>query len=265
MTLIGLSSCQDDDIDPIILILSPNNYEINANTGDYVKIGVKVESDVVITKLLIQQTINSGKTEALLDSNIMVKSTRFDYSYLVPQMTDYGKNKILIEVIAINGDGESQKSTKLLIIDNQVEILEEIAGNEMFSRLASNKNAFNLIDIQPLNFLTADSTIRHIEDYSLDTGLVSVDTLSRRWVSPAEIRFVKYNSFDYANATNESLKNSFLSGIKTDFIDDLKAGDIILVYLPNAEVGHEYYALKIVYILDPTGVENDKYIFNIKH
>lgn len=266
IVLLGSTSCNKDDADDVIVILTPSEYQFNANVGDYIPIGIKIESEVALSKLIITQTINLEQSTIVLDSSLATKKLNFEYSYLIPEPSSFGESQIKFVVTGIDSEGNSQKSTRIIIVNRLSEKLDEISGSEMFSRLASNKNAFNLIDLQPLNYLTADSTIRYIEDYSFDTiPTQTVDTLSRKWVSPAGIKFLKYNSFDYANATNESIKNSFLSGIETDFINDLREGDVILTYLPKADMGHEFYAIKIIYILDPAGVENDKYIFNIKH
>ena len=264
--ILNSTSCKKDDGDKIIVILTPSEYQITANTGDFIAIGIKVKSEIILNKLIINQTINHTRPTVILDSTISVKNMNFEYSYLVPIPDIFGESQIKIVVTAMDSEGNSQKSTRIITVNRIQEKLDGIIGNEMFSRLASNKNAFNLIALQPLNYSTTDSSIRYIEDYSLDTVADNpVDTLSRKWVSPAGIKFLKYNSFDFANATHESIKNSFLSGIETDYIDDLREGDIILTYLSKANKGHEFYALKIIYIIDPPGVEDDKYIFDIKH
>ena len=178
--LLSLSSCEKDDADKIVIILTPSEFQFNAEAGDYIAIGIKIESSIVLSKLIINQTINSTQATVILDSNISVKNINFEYSYLVPLPDDFGENEIKFTVTGIDSEGNSQKLSRIIIVNRIEEKLDEIAGNEMFSRLASNKNSFNLIALQPLNYLTADSSIRYIEDYSFDTiSSNPVDTLSR--------------------------------------------------------------------------------------
>ena len=264
--LFSFQSCKDDVGDEVIVFLTPSDLQVVADVGDYVGITVKASSSNKLTSLIITETINTKQSVIILDSSLTVKSFSFDYSYLVPEVDKVENNEIKLVFTFVDDLGNTQKRTKLIKVNFSQEELTEITGNEMFSRLASNKNAFNLVSLQPVNYQTTDSAYRFIEDYSLDTVTTEpVDTLSRKWISPAGIKFLKYNSFDYANATHQSIKDSYLSGIETDFIDDLKEGDIILTYIPQADIGHEFYILKIIYIIDNPGVENDKYIFNIKH
>ena len=54
------------------------------------------------------------------------------------------------------------------------------------------------------------------------------DVLLRKWLSPASSRFVRYNGFDYANATNFTVKEAFNSGIKHEFLSDIKKDDIYI-------------------------------------
>ncbi len=261
-------SCKDKDVDEIVIALKPESFQIMANVGDYIIIETKVQSNSKLNKFVINQTINSQQSTVILDSLISVKSFNFDYSYFVPDIDVSLSNEIKLVFTFIDDNGNSQKRTKIIIVNKEDEVdepLSEILGSEMFSRLASNKNAFDLKSLQPLNYETADSSIRYIEDYSFDTTSVKVDTLSHKWVSPAGLKFLKYNSFDYANASSQSIKDSYLSGIETDFIDHIEEGDIILTYLSKADEGHEFYAIKIMYIIDNDGVEEDRYVFNIKH
>ena len=117
----------------------------------------------------------------------------------------------------------------------------------------------------PLNYETSSSKNKHIEDNTIIDSLHVDSSLSRTWISPANLKFVRYNNFDYANATSSSVKNAYKSGVKVDHLNNISTNDIILTYIPSLSEETAYYAIKIIYIIDDVGVEQDKYIFNIKH
>ena len=132
------------------------------------------------------------------------------------------------------------------------------------SENSSNHNSFSFFTQSTMNSDYADSADIHILDATDST--FTDGTLSMKWLSPANGRFVRFNDFDYATATLGNVINSFDSGISTPFVSDIRSKDIILIrYLNNKQNGYNYAAIKITSVIDEQGVENDRYIFNIKY
>ena len=52
------------------------------------------------------------------------------------------------------------------------------------------------------------------------------------------------------------LQNTYQSSLKKEFVDDIQVDDIIITLIDNS-----YIAIKLIYVIDDVGVENDKYIF----
>jgi hypothetical protein len=129
----------------------------------------------------------------------------------------------------------------------------------MYSHLSDeNPDGYNLINQEPVFTLYADSSDVHIYDASFDS--LHGNKISRRWETYGNVKFVKYNDFDYANATNVSLQTAYNSGVKKKFASNIQDDDIILVKV------HDSYliAVKVLAVFDPYGFKNDRYIFNIK-
>jgi hypothetical protein len=138
--------------------------------------------------------------------------------------------------------------------------LTEYAGNVVYSGNSTKQNGYNLMLGSPEYTHLSDTSTLHIAD-TTDT-----DILLKRWVSPAGLKFVKFNGFDYANCTNISTRASYDAGIKTAFIDNLAEGDVYITNIRDEDDDEKdvCIALKIVNIIDNEGSEMDRYIFNIK-
>ena len=122
----------------------------------------------------------------------------------------------------------------------------------MFSNNSSQFNSYNLVTGTPS--YNSDSS-SHILD---NTDSLS-NILSREWISNVDLLFSKNNSFDYANATFESVKNTYNNSLKKEFVDQISEGDIITTKIEN-----NYLVIKIIYVIDEINSENDRYIFSIK-
>ena len=74
------------------------------------------------------------------------------------------------------------------------------------------------------------------------------------------IDFTKFNGFNFAGATAQSLSNAYNSATHLSEVKELQAGDIILIGRNGAAVG----VIQVVDIVDEEGCLNDRYILNIK-
>ena len=79
------------------------------------------------------------------------------------------------------------------------------------------------------------------------------------WVSSSGLSFAKFNSFDHANATSQTLENAYEISLKQEFVDNIVSDDIIITKIAN-----KYIAIKLIYVIDDIGAEDDRYIFSIK-
>jgi hypothetical protein len=132
----------------------------------------------------------------------------------------------------------------------------------MFSHASTGFDAYNLATGHPLHSESSDSSVMNILDLTNDT--VNPTVLLRKWGSPAGNKFVRFNDFDYANATLNMLRNSYTAGIKNDFVENISSGDIILTKIGNSLIDTGYVAIKVVFVIDEDSTQLDRYIFNLK-
>ena len=87
--------------------------------------------------------------------------------------------------------------------------------------------------------------------------------MSLSWISPAGGRFVRFNTYDYANATDSSIVDAYNAGLDLPKVDNIQNGDIILTKLGSTS-STDYAAILITGVYDPDSTNLDYYLFNIK-
>jgi hypothetical protein len=248
-----LSSCKKDENVNSGIIITPSEDYFKRNIGDVINFTLKIESKEELAKLRITQTIGNS-TSTILDKTISGKKIIEWYDYEIPnEFNDYGRHEIKLVFTTIDNDNKTMNRAKIIYVDITEKTLAEYSGNNMYSSLSNQFNAYDLLTNTPK--YSSDST-SHIIDLSVTNPN---DTLSRSWASPYGIKFVKHNSFDYGNATDLTVQNAYNSGIKNDTLRNLATDDVILTKINNS-----YVALKLIYVIDDPGKTNDKYIFSIK-
>lgn len=235
-----------------ITITPVDNY-FEKQPGNVINFTVKFESRKELVKYRITEIIDNSNSTTIKEQNISGKNYLDWFDYTVPQFSDYGSHDIKLTFSAFDINGNSMNRAKVIYVNITERILTEYSGNNMYSSLSNQFNAYDLITSTPK--YSSDST-SHIIDLSVTNP---TDTLSRKWASPYGIKFVKHNSFDYGNATDLTVQNAYNSGIKNDTLRNIATDDIILTKINNS-----YIALKLIYVIDDPGKTNDKYIFSIK-
>ncbi|MCB9363022.1 MAG: hypothetical protein H6587_00485 [Flavobacteriales bacterium] len=235
-----------------ITITPVDNY-FEKQPGNIINFTVKFESRKELVKYRITETIDNSNSTTIKEENISGKNYLDWFDYTVPQFEDYGTHDIKLVFSAFDIDGNSMNRAKVIYVNIEERILAEYSGNNMYSSLTNQFNAYDLLTSTPK--YSSDST-SHIIDLSVTNPN---DTLSRSWASPYGIKFVKHNSFDYGNATDLTVQNAYNSGIKNDTLRNLATDDVILT-----KINDSYVALKLIYVIDDPGKTNDKYIFSIK-
>lgn len=255
---IFLFSCNEEG-DPTLLLISPPNLTHSINAGDVIGFNINCTSDYSLKNFSISLKEEQSFTEVVLDSPITSSYFSMSYEYKAPEFPEV-LTKIYITFTLTDEFYNITQAIKILEVHSQRKLTES-AGHELFSHLSGNYDAYNLISGKPLHSELTVSDSIHIMDVSTDS--ISGTNLLRKWESPAGIKFVRFNDFDYANATISTLKQSFDAGIKNDYIDNLNDGDIILTRINNNQ-NDSYLALKIINIIDNDSTLTDRYIFNIK-
>ncbi|MDA9656278.1 hypothetical protein N9S96_01285 [Flavobacteriales bacterium] len=247
-----LTSCSEEVTDFInISILPSSQYEI-FNSDEIIPFTIKLTSNNELTELLVIETINNSTIDTILVKLISGNEHSEFFNYSLPSNTFEDTSEIKLIFCCSNNLGERVQRAKIFYSAIQDVFLTETTGHTMFSNNSSEYNAYNLLTGTP-SYNTDTSS--HILD---NTDSLS-NIISREWISNVNLLFSKNNSFDYANATFESVKNTYNNSLKKEFVDQISEGDIITTKIENS-----YLAIKIIYVIDEINSENDRYIFSIK-
>ena len=246
-------SCKKDENVNSGITITPSDDYFLRKAGDVINFTMKFESRKDLFRYRISQIIDNSSV-IIKEQNISGKKIFDWYDYTVPNVfDDYGRHEIKLVFSAYDVDGNIMNRAKTIYVDITERTLSEYAGNTMYSSISSQFNAYDLLTSTPK--YSTDST-SHIVDFTVANA---GDTLSKIWVSPSGIQFVKLNNFDYGNATDVTVKNAYNSGIKNDTLRFLANDDVIITKISN-----NYLAIKLIYVIDDVGNTTDRYIFSIK-
>ncbi|MDF2448510.1 MAG: hypothetical protein K0R26_1014 [Bacteroidota bacterium] len=254
-------SCKKDKETAPIVSVAPTPLYIYGNVGDLVTFRIDVSTSVSLSKFTIKGQADNEPAVVLLDTAISSKGTSFNYYYRLPAVLA-GKS-IVLEFRAEDSNGMFGQVAKRVFVNAVAAVvpipLTESSGHRMYSNLSlTNQDAYNLETKNAENSLTADTASRDIQDMSATSS-----TLSLNWKSPAGGKFVVFNSFDYANATDSSTISAYSSGVKYSILYNLQLNDIIITKLGSVST-NKYVVMRITDIVDGPGKDGDYYEFTIK-
>lgn len=253
-------SCKKDkDTSPIVSV-SPEPLYYYGNVGDLVTFKVTVSSEIALSKVTITSTVDNETPNIALDSSVSSIGTTFNFYFRIP--ANLAGKSVVFDFKAENSKGKTGGTAKRLYIAaaaaSPAIVLTETAGHLMYSNTSVNHDAYNLETNSGEFSLTADTASRDIQDYSGTNT-----TLSKEWRSPAGGKFVLYNGFDYANATDSTAISAYTTGVKYSVLYNLAVGDIIITKLGSVST-NKYAVIRITDIVDVAGKDNDYYEFKIK-
>jgi hypothetical protein len=252
-------SCKKEN-DPALILITPLKNTYYSHPGQVLSFNINCSSNSNLSHLKIFSKTETTFSVTILDSALNSKSFSMTFQYKVPVFYDTTNINLIFTLSDVNGNSNSiAKIINVTLIDR---LLTETAGHEMYSHLCPNYDAFNLSTLLPLHSQLSDSADIHILDGSVDS--VNHNALSRKWISLADLKFVRFNGFNYANATISIIKNAYNSGLQDQYITNLVNGDIIITKLGSPLIDTGFVAIKIVNIIDNDSTLTDKYIFNIK-
>ncbi|MCK4662232.1 MAG: hypothetical protein KAT68_05165 [Bacteroidales bacterium] len=254
-------SCKKEN-DPCLLLITPDDYYYVQEPNDILSFNISCSSINTLKKFTITSKTKNTFSKTELDTLINADKFYLVFEYQVPKFPDSVTILNLLFTLTDNGGNQTQMLKTIEIRSERV--LEETAGHVMYSHSSEKYDAYNLLSGNPIHSEIVDSSQIHIMDISVDS--ICGNSLMRKWVSPAGIKFVRFNDFDYPNSTIISLMNSYKAGIKNDFIENLNEEDIILTKITDTEDTDSivYVAIKIINIIDADSTDMDRYVFNIK-
>lgn len=258
ISIFAFEGCKKDKDSKPLLTITPYQMYIVGHPNDVVTFGITVESEEPLQRVTITAQPEGMVAYTLLDTGISTSGTSFNFHYLLPASL-VGKS-VIIDFKAIDQNGVAGAAGRRVFIEAVVSdetTLTETAGHRMYSNLSVNPDAYDL-EANAGVMSTVDSTFRDVQDGS-DTASV----LSLVWNSPAGGKFVRYNSYDYANATDTTAANAYVSGVKLTQLSGIALSDIIITKLGSV-TGNKYVVMRVTDIVDVAGKDGDYYEFSIK-
>ena len=247
-------SCNEDEDEGFGMTMTPIENYLLREGGDVVSFTLSAQGENDLTRYRISEKIDQQASTLIKDEAISGRFFSDFFDYTVPDTFSFGNHEIELIFSTIDVRGNQLRRVKVINVVIEDKLLTEFGGNTMYSSLSTQFDAYDLLTGTPKN---GTDTTAHIRDLSLPNP---TDSLSRSWASPTDtILFVRFNSFDYGNATNESVKAAYNTGIKNDTIRNLQDEDVLLT-----RIGDRYLAVKVFFVTDQSGSENDRYIFSIK-
>lgn len=261
-SLLGLA-CKKDKNSPALLFVSPDNTYFDVFNSNILQFEISGSSESsYLTGFSVVTKPDNAFSSTIFDTSFSSKNFNITYEYQVPVFSE--SININLQFVLNDDAGNQTRVAKILRVTVNNSAPVETTGNEMFSALSGKQDAYNLFTLQPLFSSSSGSSNQHIKEATENDSLGTVDTLCKKWISPAGLQFVRFNDFDYANALHEDMKVAYEVGIKKNFIEQLNDGDILLTRFPNSEVDKGYIAIKLVYVIDEDSTNLDRYIFNVK-
>jgi hypothetical protein len=252
--------CKKDEKNAPIMSIAPAPLHIYAAVGDIVIFKINVSTNAKLQRVVIKGQPDNETPMVLLDTAITSKGTTFTYYYKLPLVL--AGRSTLVTFEASDENGMSSTDFRRIYVSalptSQARVLTETTGHRMYSNTSINPDAYNLETNVGEFSLTADSTSRDMQDYS-----AANTTLSKEWRSPAGGKFVLYNGFDYANATDSTAISAYTTGVKYSVLYNVQVGDIIITKLGSL-TANKYAVIRITDIVDAVGKDGDYYEFNIK-
>lgn len=253
------SSCKKEELEGVKMTIDPADFSIDAQSGDILTFSINISSDVALKNLKIEEKVKDQYISVLKDTVLDSKKFSWRFEYKAREFeSEYEVLYLYFSATDSNGD-QFQISKIVTVYTYFEEETEETTGHVLYSSASEKFNAFNLDSLTPSLSSHLDTLSMHIVD-----GTDSASTmLSKTWISPAGLQFVRFNDLDYGNALKSEIKIAYESGLKHDVLQNIGIGDVLLTRL-NVDDENVYYAIKIHDVIDAEGIELDRYVFNVK-
>lgn len=263
LPILGLQACKKIENDIPIVSVTPAGPDIDVVSGQVVSFTIRGLSEGrSLARLIVTSKKDNSFTVTVKDTAIT--GTKLTYIWEMRVSNAIQPYSEVLTFRLIDSEGAEMTTTRTLYVTLGAVVLTETSGHQFYhgNSAVHGESAFDLETRVPV-LASVDSARRDVQDVPVSS---SATEMSRTWRSPAGGRFVRFNEFDYANATDISLEAAFLAGVPSETISDVQVGDMILVRLGSLPDTQRFYAvMKIMDVIDEPGTaDNDRYVFNMK-
>lgn len=212
----------------VVIFVDSNNENPIIESGDKVQFSLEMST---IHKNIERFRISSFDSQygniIHIDSLCNQNQLSYSFIYTAPEINRDSLNiDLYFEVF--DNENHTQKINRALTIKNKMIYISEQDGIVLYTTQSGMPNALSLTDVsQPFDLEVSPDSL------SADVYIAQNPNQSISWKSKTKTKFIRNNSFNYVNATANSISAVFQSSVRANQIDDIKINDIILV-------GHNY-------------------------
>ena len=177
-----------------------------------------------ISRLLITCFDKKNGERTLLDEEINQKSLTTKFIFTAPEIGDV-EGQATLSFKVWDEDGHTAQVERTVKIVNKIVMLPELTGIVLHSPYSDLPDA--------LSFQNASNPFKL--EYSPEPEKADLflecneDFTSISWKSNTKAKFIRNNTFNYSEASGLSINAVYESSLKTDYIDNIKPNDIIIV------------------------------------
>lgn len=250
--LMAATACDEDkpELSDVAIIISPDMQDtVRIASGDKARYTVELHTlhDYVSRLCVSSFDAAYGKRE-LADVTFTEKQDIYYFDYTAP-LVNRDSLSVVLTFEAWDNTGNKCETTRQVVVKNSAHLLDEMTGVVLRAADSNWPDAFF--------FANPSQTFswQHSPDSVIaDIYLVSNEDFSQlSFHSNTKAKMVRINNFDYPAATAVGLQTVYESSLRSDWVDDLRTNDIILV-------GHDSQAegvLRITNIIR-TGDDNER-------
>ncbi|MCD7709873.1 MAG: hypothetical protein LUI04_00710 [Porphyromonadaceae bacterium] len=238
-------ACSEDDESPVVLVVSPESMTTQCSAGT--NLLYEVEGYSTTSSPLRSFTVRTYDEErgllSLLDTTLFASRFVYSFPYAVPE---FSKDDITIQIRFELSDeaGNMMDVHRYVTVAEGTVELESYENISLYAPGSGGPDAYNLSSCQVLYRELADSSEVDIYTYKADEDTTA--SLSLEWRSYTGVKFVRYNEFNYATATQSAIESSYVSGMPQNRITDITANDVILIGKDTGAIG----VIKILLVSD---------------
>ena len=253
-----LISCNNEnDVSDVVIILKSGSVKEYVRSGDMLRYEIESFSNKSVLTNFKASTFDSEYGEKLLlDSALNQEKIEFTFLYKAPAFSKDSVSTIL-KFEASDAENKTRTYNCTIVVTSNADILPEKSGIILYSALSGKQDAFSLENPSQV-FLAALADSAKIDVYDFNES--SNETFVREWRTNTDVGFVKANSFDYASATANSVRQTYIASVRQNYVSDIQTNDIILIGKEKNATG----VIIITDVVDSEGAGNDFYRFNYK-
>lgn len=225
---VGLASCDNDkpDMSQVAVFVTPSadtSVEISSGEKQLYSLDISTINDHVASLKITSFDRYNGET-VWVDIPLDKKQLQYKFVYTAPQVEAENTEVTLTFTVTDNRGNEAMVTRRITVL-NKIVTLAERTGIVLYSPSTGLADALSLADVtRPFNL--ADSPTPELADIYM---VANADFSEIAWMSNTNAKFLRVNTFNYAEASASSISTVYKSSTHTDVVRNIAVNDIVIV------------------------------------